>query len=95
MNYEKNIIQDFKMLMSYANSILKTVKCRDGEHDYTEWNSHSDSSSRVCWHCKAEMPESKKGEKNYISQKMHTKQRLLKAKGEVEECEKFINVAKD
>ncbi len=93
MEYEKRITQDFKMVVSYLGTMLKTMKCRDGEHDYEEWNGQAES--RLCWHCKAKMPESKKGEKNYISQKMHTEKRLLKAKNQVEECERFVKVAKD
>ena len=95
MDYDKSILDDFKMIVSYLGTMLKTMQCKEGEHRWTDWNSHSDSSSRICWHCKAEMPDSKKGEKNYISQKMHTEKRLAKAKSEVAECERFLPSAKD
>lgn len=53
------------MVLGYLRHIGRDLKCMEGCHEWREWN--ADAGKRLCKNCGLEMPESKQGEKNYIS----------------------------
>jgi len=85
-DYKGGMDSSLNMALGYFSEWKLWFDCSRGLHRWSDWNAYA--GLRICTHCQLEMPESKKGEKNYRDYNEH-------AKAQIDMYKKLIKVDGD
>lgn len=85
-DYQGEMDYKLSMVFGYLKGWQDWNQCKSGNHRYSSWNGNSSRDGlalRICDVCGVEMPNSRKGEKNYRDYKEY-------AKSQIEMFEKLV-----
>ncbi len=84
-DYQDRIEQSIKRIAFHFGLVAENINCKNENHKWNNWSSHlvgklseGGYSCRVCDNCGLEMPNSREGEKDYLSFNDYAKKELSK-----------------